>query len=401
MKSRPLLKALLFLALAGGAVRADYISSTVSIGAYLLDAQDGTHDGNFYPMERINVSALKDGVGLRLAYGHSDLYEMRPNTYQNSHRLALANVSYDPGLGWLKVSAGRDFAPLLHRSLYYDGGAARLQYRNIVKGELFGGYGVPTAYNPDIADFDSDKALIGGKMTYTPLSRLLVQLDGLVNGRNDDGTLGGAVQGIVNDRVTLLASSAFRLDSSYFSNADVAALVTVRRRDQLQVRYGIQEQKIDSTRNYDYFVNKSHQFLLAGYLYSFSDKITADVDYGMLMYDDSVGQMASLKVTAFGLFARVGQEYNTVANALDLRLGYSNLYWNRFGIAVAGGYTQYDLSLRKTGLQAFDFSVQPSYRVGRGLEVIASYEYLHNRLYESDNRFFLGVKEAFFRGLSK
>ena len=402
MKRRPLSQPILILALVACAARADYVNSSVSLGGYALDSKDATHDGKFYQMERLNISALKNGVELHVAYGYSDFYEKRPNTYQNSSRLALANVSYaPPGVAGLKVKAGRDFMTLIERPLYYDGGDARYQYKGLVQAELFGGYGVPTVYQSGIADFNSDKTLVGGKLTYTPTSALLIHLDGLVNGKNDKGTLGDEVQGKVNDRVVLSANSVFRLDSNYFSNAEVAVLTRVRKNDQLQLRYGMQEQKIDSTRNYDYFVNKSHQFLLAGYVFSWSDKISADLDCGMLMYQDTVGQMVDVKVNLFGFFAKVGQEFSTTTNALDLRAGYSNTYWSRYRIDVAGGYTRYDLDVSKSGLNAVDFSVQPTVLLGHGFEATLAYEYLHNRLYDSDQRVFVGVKQSFFRGLSK
>lgn len=401
MNNRPLKNPILFLALVACAARADYINSTVSLGGYMLDAKDATHDGSFYQMERVNVSALKDGLELRVAYGYSDFYEARPNTYQNSNRLALANVSYAPGLEGLKIKAGRDFMPMVERSLYYDGGAVKYQYQGVVQGELFGGYGVPTVYQSDIADFNSDKALIGGKLNYTPISQVIMHLDGLVNGTSDDGSLGGDIQGRIGDRITLSANSVFRLDSNYFSHAELSLLTRVRKNDQFQLRYGIQEQKIDSTRNYDYFVNKSHQFLLSGYNFAWSNKISADLDYGLLIYDDTLGQMVDFKLNLFGCFAKVGQEFSTTTNALDLKLGYSNTYWSRLRIDMVGGYTRYDLDARKTGLEALEFSVQPTLILDHGLQITTSYEYLHNRLYASDNRFYIGVKESFFRGLSK
>ncbi len=401
MKSRPLIKPILFLALAASAARADYVNSTVSLGGYVLDAKDATHDGTFYQMDRINVSALKDGLELHVAYGYSDFFEKRPNTYQNTNRLALANVSYAPGLDWLKIKAGRDFMPLIERSLYYDGGEAKLQYKGLVQGELFGGYGVPTVYESDVADFNSDRALIGGKLTYMPMPELLVHFDGLVNGVQDDGSLGGEIQGRLGDRITLSANSVFRLDSNYFAHAEFSALTRIRKHDQFQIRYGIQERKIDSTRNYDYFVNKTHQFLLTGYVFSWNSKVSADVDYGLLMYQDTVGQLVDVKVNLFGFFARVGQEFATTTNAFDLMAGYDNTYWSRFRIEVGGGYTRYDLDPRNTGLEALEFTVKPTLLVGHGFEVTMAYEYLHNRLYDTDNRYFVGLKESIFRGLSK
>jgi hypothetical protein len=409
MNNRSLKTPILILALAACAARADYINSTVSLGGYFLDAKDATHDGSIYQMGRINVSALKNGMELKVAYGYSDFYEARPNTYQNSNRLSLANVSYSPGLAGLKIKAGRDFMPLVERSLYYDGGDVKFKYQDLAQGELFGGYGVPTVYQSDIADFDSDKALIGGKLSYTPISNLLVNLDGLVNGYADDGSLGGNIQGRVGDRVTISTHSVFRLDSSYFSRAELSVLTRVRKNDQFQLRYGIQEQKIDSTRNYDYFINKSHHFFLTGYLLSLTEEVNVDLnygllfykDYGQLMYDDTLGQMVNFKVNIFGCFARIGQEFSTTTNAFDLKIGYSNTYWSRFRIDMAGGYTRYDLNQRKTGLEALEFSLQPTLMLGRGFQITTSYEYLHNRLYESDQRFFIGVKESFFRGLSK
>jgi len=402
MKSRPLSQPILILALFACAARADYINSTVSLGGYALDSKDATHNGDFYQMERINVSALKDGLELHVAYGYSDFYEKRPNTYQKSNRLALANVSYAPkGLDGFKVKVGRDFMTLIERPVYYDGGDAKYQYQGSVQAELFGGYGVPTVYQSDIADFNSDKTIIGGKLTLIPLPALLLHFDGLLNGKHDNGTLGGEVQGRVSDRVTLSANSVFRLDSNYFSHAEVSALTRIRKSDQFQIRYGIQEQKIDSTRNYDYFVNRSHQFLLSGYVFSWSNKISADLDCGLLMYQDTVGQMLDVKLNLYGFFAQWGQEFSTTTNALELKGGYSNTYWSRYRIDVAGGYTRYDLDVMKTNLNAFDFSVQPTLLLGRGFEVTMAYEYLHNRLYDRDQRYFVGIKQSFFRGLSK
>lgn len=401
MISRPLQKPLILIALAACAVRADYINSTVSLGGYLLDAKDATHDGNFYQMERVNVSALKDGVGLHLAYGYSDFYDKRPNTYQNSNRLALANVNYAPGVDWATIQAGRDFVPMIERSLYYDGGDAKVRYQDKVQAELFGGYGVPTVYQSDLVDFNSDKALIGGKLTYTPMSALLIRLDGLVNGTSDDGSLGGEVQGHVGDRVTLSANSTFELDSNYFKQAGVSAITRIRKNDEFHLRYGYEQQKIDSTRNYDYFVNKDHQYVLAGYSFYWNDKLSAALDYGFLKYDDTVGQMVNVKVNAYGFFARVGKEFSTVTNALDLAAGYDNTYWSCFRIAVGGGFTQYDLDERKTDLKAYSVSVQPTVMLGHGFDVTMAYEYMHNRLYDNDNRYFVGIKESFFRGLSK
>ena len=401
MKRRRLNKPVLILALFAGVVRADYVSSTVSLGGYFLDAKDATHAGDLYQMDRVNVSALKDGLELRVAYGYSDFYEKRPNTYQNSNRLALANVSYATGLAGLKLKAGRDFMPMIERSLYYDGGQAKYQYKDFLQGELFGGYGVPTVYQSDLADFNSDKALIGGKLTYTPISAITLHFDGLVNGHTDDGSLGGAIQGRVNDRITLSANSVFRLDSSYVANAAFTTLVRFRKEDQLRLSTGIQEEKIDSTRNYDYFVNQAHRFFLTGYAFSWSDKLSADLDYGMLVYNDSLGQMIDFKVNLYGFFGLVGKEIGTTANAMDLRGGYGNTYWSRFRIDVAGGYTWYDLDSRNTGLEAFDFSLKPTLLLGMGFEVTMAYEYIHNRLYDRDQRYFIGVKESFFRGLSK
>jgi hypothetical protein len=401
MKSLLLNKPVLILALFACAARADYINSTVILGGYVLDAKDVSHDGNVYQMARVNVSALKNNLELRINYGFSDFYEARPNTYQNSNRLGLANLSYTPGISGLKVKAGRDFMPMIERSLYYDGGAASIQYQNYVKVELFGGYGVPTVYQNDIFNFDSEQALVGGKISFTPTSALQIRFDGLVNGKQDDGSLGWDVLARLGERIRLLGNSVYRLDSSYFQHTEFAVQAQIRKNDLVQIRYGMQQQKIDSTRNYDYFVNKAHQYLNAGYVLSLSNKLSADFDYGLLMYDDTIGQAMSIQVNAYGFFVKSGQEFSTVSNAFDLRVGYSNTYWNRLDIQVAGGYTRYDLNARKTGLEAFDFSLQPSVHLGRGFTITASYEYLANPLYENDQRYFIGVKESFFRGLSK
>ena len=395
-----LLKSLSILAIAVGSARADYINSTVSLGGYVLDAKDANHDGDFYQMERVNLAVLKNGVGLHLAYSYSDFYDKRPNTYKNSNRLALANVNYSPMPGQLNVTAGRDFMPMIERSLYYDGGDAKLQY-GVMQAELFGGYGVPSVYQSDIVDFNSDRGLIGGKITYTPISALQVNFDGLVNGKTDDGSVGGNIRGRVGARVTLSANSVFRLDSNYFAHAQVAALVGIRKHDEFQFRAGMEETKVDSTRNYDYFVNKKHQFLFVGYLLSLNDKISANLDGGVLMYGDTLGETIDFQVNVYDFFARIGRETSTIPNLLDLRLGYGNVFGKYLRVDASGGYTQYDLDQRKTDLKAVDFAVQPTVMLGHGFEVTASYEYLHNRLYDSDNRFFFGVKEAFSRGFHK
>ncbi len=402
MKPRPLHQPLILLVLIAGAAQADYINSTVTLGGYALDSKDATNSNDFYQMERVNVSALENGLDLHLAYGYSDFYEKRPNTYQTSNRLALANVGFTPaGIDGLRVEGGRDFMSLIDRPLYYDGAEARYQYQGFVQAELFGGYGVPTVYQSDLVDFNSDKALMGGKLTFTPLSQLLIHLDGLVNGRQDDGTLGGDIQGSLGDQVTVSANSVYRLDSNYFSRAEISVLASVVHRVQYQLRFGYQDEKIDSTRNYDYFVNQAHQYMLTGFVYSWNEKISADADYGVLMYTDTTGQLADFKLNVYGFFVGVSQEFATVTDAFDLTAGYSNTYWSRLRLDVAGDYTRYDLDPVNIGLKALDFSVAPTYFLGHGLEATVEYEYLHNRIYDSDNRFYVGIKESFFRGLSK
>lgn len=401
MRSRPLSTALLFLASVSAAARADYVNGAVSLGGYVLDAKDAPHDGNFYQMERVNVSALKDGVALRASYGYSDFYDKRPNTYVNSNRLALANASYTPPMGWLSVTAGRDFEPMIFRSLYYDGGDVRLRYNGIASAELFGGYGVPTVYQNEIFNFDSDAALIGGKLTYAPISALAIHLDGLVNGSQDDGTLGGDVQGNVVDRVTLSAASVFRLDSTSISRADIAATVRIREHDEAELHVGMLDEKIDSTRTYDYFVNPEHQYLMAGYTFAVNDDASFGLDYGLIQYSRSGGHSFAARVNAYGAFIKVGKEIGTIPKALDMRIGYSGTYLNRYRVDVSGGYVNYDVDDRNTGLRAYDFSLQPALLLPHGLEITAAYELLHNRLYDRDHRFFFGVKENFHRGLSK
>jgi hypothetical protein len=401
MRSRPLSTALLVLASVSAAARADYVNGAVSLGGYVLDAKDAPHDGDFYQMERINVSALKNGVALRAAYGYSDFYDKRPNTYMNSNRLALANASYTPPMGWLSVGAGRDFEPMIFRSLYYDGGDVRLRYNGMASAELFGGFGVPTAYQEDIFNFERGAALIGGKLAYSPISALAIHLDGLVNGAEDDGTLGGDVQGSLGDRLTLNAASAFRLDSSSFSQAEIAAVARVRGRDEAQIRYGMIDGKVDSTRSYDYFVNPEHQYLMAGYTLAVTENASLSLDYGLIQYRRSGGQSFEARVNAYGAFFKFGKEVGTIPKALDMRIGYGGTYVNRYRIDVSGGYVNYDVDDRNTGLRAYDFSVQPGIILPRGLEITAAYELLHNRLYDRDHRFFFGVKENFHRGLSK
>ena len=396
-----LLKSLGILAIAASSARADYVNSTVSLGGYVLDAKDANHDGDFYQMERVNLAILKNGVGLHVAYGYSDFYDKRPNTYKNSNRLALANVNYSPIPGRLNVTAGRDFMPMIERSLYYDGGDAKLQYGSSVQAELFGGYGVPSVYQNKIVDFNGDRTLIGGKLTYTPISALQVQFDGLMNGKSDDGSLGGNVRGRIGDRVTLSANSVFRLDSNYFSHVNLTALKGIRKHDELQLRAGMEETKVDSTRIYDYFVNKKHEFLFAGYLLYLNDQISANLDGGVLMYGDTLGETIDFQANLYGFFARIGREFSSVPNALDVRIGYGNVFGRYLRVDASSGYTQYDLDPQKTGLKAMDFTVQPTVMLSHGLEVTASYEYLHNRLYDSDNRFFFGIKEAFSRGFHK
>jgi len=394
--------ALLILASVSAAARADYVNGAVSLGGYVLDAKDAPHDGNVYQMERINVSALKNGVALRASYGYSDFYDKRPNTYMNSNRLALANASYTPAnMGWLSVAAGRDFEPMIFRSLYYDGGDLRLRYNGIATAELFGGYGVPTVYQENVVDFDGDKALIGGKLTFAPISALAIRLDGLVNGTTDDGTLGEEVQGSLGDRVTLNASSAFRLDSSNFSQAEIAAVARVRSHDEAQIRYGMIDNRIDSTRTYDYFVNPEHQYLMAGYTLAVNEEASLAVDYGLIQYRRSGGQSFDARLNAYGAFLKVGKEIGTIPKALDMRLGYGGTFQSRYRIDVSAGYVNYDVDDQNTDLRAYDFSLQPTLLLPRGLEITAAYELLHNRLYDRDHRFFFGVKENFHRGLSK
>jgi hypothetical protein len=289
--------------------------------------------------------------------------------------------------------------PLIERSLYYDGGAASIQFKKWAQAELFGGYGVPTVYQDEIFDFSSNKALIGGKLSITPATGLKIRFDGLVNGKQDDGSLGWDVQANLGERILVSGNSV--LDSSYFQYTEFAVQARTRKNDLAQIRYGMKQQRIDSTRTYDYHINKAHQFVFADYVLSLSNKLSADFDYGLLMYEDTLGHSMSLQLNAYGFFAKAGQEFATASNALDLRVGYGNTYWSRLGIEVGGGYTRYDLSHRKTGLEAFDFSIQPSLFLGRGFELTMAYEYISNVLYSHDQRYFIGVKESFFRGLSK
>jgi len=377
------------------------VNGAVSLGGYVLDAKDGPHDGNVYQMERINLSALKNGVALRAAYGYSDFYDQRPNTYMNSNRLALANVSYTPPMGWLGAGAGRDFEPMIFRSLYYDGGDVKLRYNGIASAELFGGYGVPTVYQSSVFDFDGDKALIGGKVIYAPIPALAIHLDGLVNGHEDDGTLGGDVQGSLGDRVTLNAASVFRLDSSAVSQAEFSAIGRVRGHDEAQIRYGMIDEKVDSTRSYDYFVNPEHQYVMAGYTFAATEDANLGIDYGLIQYRRSGGQSFAARLNVCGVFFKLSKEIGTIPKALDIRLGYSGTFQSRYRIDVSSGYVNYDVDDQNTDLRAYDVSFQPALLLARGLEITAAYELLHNRLYDRDHRFFFGVKENFHRGLSK
>ena len=386
--------------LAAAAAPADFIKSTVSLGGWVVDAKDGTQDGNFYQMERLNVAGLKEGMGFNLSYAHSDLYERRPNAYAQANRLALANLNYALAPDLLRIAAGRDFVPLVDRALYYDGGAARLQTKG-VRAELFGGYAVPDVYREDLVDLDADKALVGGKLTWTPLRALQIHLDGLVNGRYDDGSMAAEIQARPHGRVTLTGGAVYRRDSSGFSHADAAVLVRTRGEDEFHLRYGMENDRIDSSRYYYYFVDRAHRFLSGGYSLFVNRKIQVSLDYGLTYYGDVTAHLVDARIHAYGITLSAGKEWESVTDALNLGLGYEGFYYGRLRIAVDGGYSLYDLQDSKLDLTALDFSFRPGLALGRGFEVSAGYEFLHNRLYEADHRFFFGMKHVFFKGLGK
>ncbi len=381
--------------------RADFVRSSVSLGGYYIDAQDAPHDGNLYQNDRIQVNALKNGVGLNVAYGYSDLYDKRPNTYATANRLALANLTYDPPVAGLSVKLGRDFQSLHDRSLFYDGGQLKYAYKGLVQAELFGGFGVPTFYEDNIVSFDGDKGIIGGKLTVSPIQSLVIAADGLVYGKQDDGTLGLTVQETPVDWVALTAGTVYRLDSSLISHAEVGALLQVRARDELQVRYTRDESTIDSSRYYDYFINPDHQTFLIGYALRPNGIVRVAADYGMVMYDDEIGYLVSLKASACGFYAGASKEWESITDALDLNVGYSNVFAKRWMLNASYGYSLYDLNGNKLDKSAHSFTLNPGIQFRGGLQLGVGYEFLNNNMYKYDNRFFVSLKHSYFKGLSQ
>lgn len=390
-----------FLLWAAGETRADYVKSSVSLGGYLVDDQGGPDDGGLFNSERVILGAQKGALGADLSFSRSDFQDIRPNTYENANRLAIAKVRYAPAVDWLRLSAGRDFMPMTERSLYFDGASARLDYKGVLQGELFGGYGVPTVYEEDIVNLDSDRALVGGKLTYSPFRALTVYADGLVNGIADDGSLALGIQGAPHERLSLSGSTLFRRDSSAITNADVSALYSYRKGDEIQLRYTYQDEKIDSSRYYHFFVNEAHQTISGGYLLYLNRDVQVNLDYGVLLYEDATGHLIDLRVRTHGLFAGVSKEWETVSEMLNVRFGYEALYGNRFRIALDAVYSSYDLSENRLDLKAMDFSFRPGLVLGKGFEATLGYEFLQNEIFQSDHRFFAGVKHVFFKGLAK
>ncbi len=380
---------------------ADYVRSTVSLGGYFLESQDAPQDGDFYQMERLNLGMGKGPVEAKIVYGYSDFYNKRPNTYAQANRLSLATLAYTTPVEGLKVKVGRDFAPMVDRSLYFDGGSAAYEYGGWVKGELFGGYGIPSVYQDDILDMNSETGVVGGKLSYTQLPYLGIYLDGLVNGYADDGSLGSRVQGYVSENITLTGSGVFQLDSSVISFAEASALISVRDHDLLQFRYGLENDQIDSTRSYAYFFNPEHQFLSAGYTLYINKDLMASLDYGMAFYEEEAAFLMDFQVNAYGFFLGAGKEWATLPEALNLKAGYGTHLPHNLRLELGGGYTLYDLNRTELDLTALNAWVRPAYAIGKGFEVSAAYEFIQNRMYKQDHRYFICIKHVFFKGLSK
>jgi hypothetical protein len=128
--------------------------------------------------------------------------------------------------------------------------------------------------------------------------------------------------------------------------------------------------------------------------------VRLSADYGLVVYDDETGHIVDFKASAFGAYVGAEKQWETVTDALNLNVGYGGIFSNRWILNVNYGYSLYDLQPNKLDLTAVDFTFSPGIQFRKGLQLNVGYEYLENRMYSSDNRFFVGIKHSFFKGLT-
>ncbi|MBF0431729.1 MAG: hypothetical protein HQK83_10650 [Fibrobacteria bacterium] len=378
---------------------ADFIRSQVTLGGYLLESKDASEDKPVYQHESVKLNLAKSGFAFNGAYRYSDLYYIRPSSYQSRNRLAMAELSYTIPQNWLKLSAGRSFVPMVDRALFYDGGMITYKMPRQFSIDAFGGWQVPNIFTEQMFDFDPDRFTTGGKFKYTGIKGVFGHVDFLKQGIDDNGSVGLELGGELPKRITVLSDAVFNFNTQGLSYIDLSSQLQVRKYDQVRVLFSWEDNDIDTTRYYEYLVNAAHMKVLAGYEMFFNRHLSASLDYGLLVYENFVGHLIYSHFHAYDAYIKCKSKFQSATNDFDVSGGYELELFRRLTLHAGTGYLSYELERDSKRKDAYYIESGVEVIVLKTLKILVNYEFLNNTTYNSDQRIFFGCYFNHFKRL--
>jgi opacity protein-like surface antigen len=361
----------------------------------MADSKDA-ESSRLYQTESLLLTARQGDVSLNVAYRYSDFSRLRPNSYANLHRLSQAAVSYEtPGRAFT-LTGGREFIPLAHRHLFYDGGRLTYSLSNRFRAECFGGYKVPDVYDGSIYSFDEKNRSGGLKLRYAFLPGWFTAVDALTTGDGEQVSAGLQAGKQWARRGGLLGSIVYDQDREDFSYLDVSGTYSPFAGHTLLLNAGRKSPEIDTLNWYDSLFNEQHDYFSAGYTGMFATNWQLSLHYGLIKLEDYTGHLVKLRTRAYGAHLTVEDRRGSQASATALAAGYGYRLMRILFLRAGGRVMLYKLSDSKDEHKAYSGTAGADLDIVKDLKLTAEYEYLQNHIYRHDHRVYVNLRYRFF-----
>jgi len=342
------------------------------------------------------ISADNGPFTFDLAYRYSETPNARPNSYKNLHRLtSLALTWAAPNLP-LSLSAGRTFTPLIERNIFIDGGAITFQKEGLFSLTAFGGLSMPTPYEKALFNSDVGPSY-GGTIQFSGLAKTVLHADVLKKGDTDQGSVAAGVTSQYLKPARISLTSVYDFNTHGVASLSGNGTIKLYQRTIFLLAGGLQDQKIDSTRYYEYYVNGKHMSGSAACRFLLNDNIDFVFQYGVLLYADSAKHSFDFDFRYKNASLEISRKMGNNASAVDVFAAYAVTPLKNLDLAAGTGLTQYTLTTMKTRRTSFTASLNASYVLFQNLAINSEYQLLKNRYFEYDNRLFAGLLYRFNR----
>ncbi len=378
---------------------ADYASTKVKVGAYYLDSKEDSVSQSIFQQHSLNAAIEKSGAFAKVSGSYSELYKNRGAEYKTDYRLSLAKAGYKSSENTYSAAVGRMYTSLIDRTAWWDGMELKYQIKNLIQAHAFGGYAVPTVYDNDFMNSDSEYLAAGGSLLFKGIKNVSITSDYLKISKDDYGTAGLGANVSIGNTIGVKGAGVWEFNDNFLQHGSLITDVAVRKSDKALFSYTYDAAEQDTTRYFDILLHPDRNVIEAGYYYHHCDEIQAALNYGVLLYDDEVAHMIETQVMGLGAYLIYTQEFESYTNMMEITVGYEREIISDLLFGFHTGYMMYQLSEKKDDHTALVVAVEGEYAIFKNLKLSVEYEFLQNREYSQDNRVFAGLNYSFYKGL--